>query len=292
MNKPIFLLLFLFSIFINCGRKQTAGEGEKVVEALPVKVQPAEQRVIGETIKTAGEIVPFYMVDMYSKVNGIVTTKKAASGENVKKGEVLAEVIQDIPGMEFTPVKIVSTAEGVITRDMIETGSRVSVQQPVFTVSRINQVFMETKVPESLLGTIKKGGTVSVETDAYQGRKFTGRIDEISPVIEPVTRTAVLKVLLNNSSLLLKPGMFARAMIKTGEHSALLVPLDAVIKSGASRYVFLVKENKAVQINVTTGIILDDKIEVAGALEEGDPVVVFGQNLLEDDVAVRVVEEY
>ncbi|MDZ7377348.1 MAG: efflux transporter periplasmic adaptor subunit, partial [candidate division KSB1 bacterium] len=100
-----------------------------------------------------------------------------------------------------------------------------------------------------------------------------------------------VKISIDNPNLKLKPGMFARCYVKLGDHTGLVVPLDAIVRTGANRYVFRIDDGKAKQVRVQTGAMVNDLIEVQGDLKAGDQVVVLGQNLLEDGTEVRIEGE-
>jgi membrane fusion protein (multidrug efflux system) len=102
---------------------------------------------------------------------------------------------------------------------------------------------------------------------------------------------AALKITINNPNLKLKPGMFARCYLKIGDHSGQVVPLDAIVRTGANRYVYRIDDGKAKEVRVQTGVILNETIEVQGELKPGDRVVILGQNLLEDGASVQIEKE-
>lgn len=289
--QRLFRVITITILLAGCGNKSDQTKQNRIEpEAISVKVSQVKETTISETVKITGEIAPFYKIDVFPKANGIVVSESVSAGADVKNGQVLAEVKQDIPGMEFANVKIEATNNGFITLDAVEIGGRVSVQRAVYQISQLKPIYMVAKVTETLLGKIKIGDAVEVKVDAYPDMKFDGKITEVSPVVDPISRMAKIKIKLNNSKLLLKPGMFALAFLKVGNHKGLALPLDAIVRSGAARYVFLVQQGTAKQIKIETGTILQDKIEVRGNLKAGNKIVVMGQNLIKDGTAVKIVE--
>ncbi|RKY86843.1 hypothetical protein DRQ09_05480, partial [candidate division KSB1 bacterium] len=263
------------------------------VKAVPVKVKKIKKIFVTETIKIVGEIIPYYRIDVYPRLNGIVVSEHTGLGKEVKKGQVLAEIIQDIPGMEFSPVKIVATRNGKIIMDAVELGKRVSIQHPVYTISKLKQVYLKTEIIQPMLGKLKIGIPVLVETDAYPGKKFNGKIAEINPIMNRLSRTFEIKILLNNPDFMLKPGMFAVANLPINKHKNFVVPLDAIVRNGSRKYIFIIENKKAKKVKVKTGIIQNNNIEIVSpTLTEGKPVVVLGQNMLKDNTPVRIVEDF
>lgn len=287
--KKVFLIILIFLLSLNCGKKNESKQAAKVeAEAVTVRVATVQETIIAEQIKITGEISPTFQVDVYPRANGIVVSEAVSLGDAVRKDQVLAEVKQDVPGMEFASVKIEATSSGVITSDLLDIGTRVSLQKPIFVISGLQPIFMIGKVSESNLRQIKISADVSVEVDAYPDESFPGKITEIDPIIDRMSRMAQIKITINNPNLRLKPGMFARCYIETGDHQGLVVPLDAIVRTGANRYVYRIDDGRAKEVQIQTGVILNETVEVQGDLKPGDRVVVLGQNLLEDGASVQI----
>lgn len=291
MKKTV-LIILIFFISLSCGKRNESTKVTDVAaEMVIVKVATVQETIIAEQIKITGEIAPTFQVEVFSRANGIVVSEAISLGDEVQKDQVLAEVRQDVPGMEFSTVKIEATSRGFITSDLVELGSRVSTQKPVYTISGLRPIHMIGKVSEAYLSQIKIGAAVSVEVDAYTDENFAGKIAEIDPIIDRISRMATIKITVNNPTVKLKPGMFARCYVTIGGHRGLVVPLDAIIRTGANRYVYRIDDGIAKEVQVQTGVILGASIEVQGTLQPGDQVVVLGQNLVEDGSAVRVKED-
>ena len=290
-RSGIIITLIIFTL--SCTKNESTDEANQTQNrpAVPVSVMKIKTTEIAEQLKIIGDIRSLYQVDIFSKVSGVIRSEKVGLGEQVSKDLVLAEVQQDIPGMEFTPVKIEATQDGIISLDLVEEGARITPQQKLYTIQRIDQVYMVGRVLESMLSHLKTGWIVPVKVDAFPQEIFDGKIAEISPVIDPGSRTGEVKIQIANSQMKLKPGMFAQAEIKVSSHPGFLVPIDAIIRRGANQYIFKIENDIAHQIKIETGIAFDDNMEVFNQLKEGDRIVVFGQNLLNDLSAVKVVEE-
>ncbi len=290
MRKLVWSIVVAF-LLTGCGKnQQSSTDGNKSIESVAVKVSTVNESLIAETVKITGEIIPYYQIDVFPKANGIVVAEFVSLGKKVKKNQVLAEVKQDIPGMDYANVKIEATASGVITRDVIEIGGRVSVQAPVYQISQLHPIYLQANVLEMFLKEINVGERVEVAVDAFPDQKFTGIIKEISPLINPRSRTASVKIKIGNSNGLLKPGMFSRADLTLGNYSGLVVPLDAIVKNGAEQYIYLIREGKAKRVKVETGRYLTDNIEVKGEIVAGEKVVIMGQNMITDGTPVNIVE--
>lgn len=291
MQKLIIISLFFF--IFSCQNQKSTEKSEQNTgrSAIPVTVMRVQAAEITEQIRITGDIRPYYQVDIFSKVSGIIQKEYIEIGQSVRKGMVLAEVQQDIPGMEFTPVKIEATQDGMVSQDLIDEGARITPQQKLYSIQNIEKVYMVGRVLETMMSHLKIGQMISVKVDALPQENFNGKIVEISPVVDQLTRMGEVKILIQNSGRQLKPGMFARADLKINPHTGLLIPIDAIIRRGANQYIFKVEEGIAHQIKIETGTIVGNQIEVHNQLQPGDQIVVLGQNLLSDLAAVKVVEE-
>lgn len=293
MSMPKLIILSLCFFILSCQNQKRTEESvpNTIRNVVPVTVMRVQASEIAEQIRLLGDIRPYYQVDIFSKVSGIIQKEYIEIGQSVKKGMVLAEVQQDIPGMEFSPVKIEATQDGMVSQDLIDEGARITPQQKLYSIQNIEKVYMVGRVLETMMSQLKVGQMISVKVDALPQENFNGKIVEISPVVDQLTRMGEVKILIHNSGIRLKPGMFARADVRINPHHGLLIPIDAIIRRGANQYIFKVEEGIVHQIKIETGTIVGNQIEVHNQLQAGDQIVVLGQNLLSDLAAVKIVEE-
>ncbi|MBN2355153.1 efflux RND transporter periplasmic adaptor subunit [candidate division KSB1 bacterium] len=292
MRYTLYCLMLGGLLLIACkGDSEVAEKTSTQEEAVAVMVESVRQERFSDEFKITGEIEPLWEVDVYSKAAGKVTAEYIRLGQRVQEGQALAEVLQDIPGMEFAPVKIEASASGIITQDRVEIGSMVSPPMPVYRISALQRVFVVAQVFESMLNMVKPGDPVRLQVEVPGNKPLTGRVAEISPVADPVSRTIDVKILVDNPSYHLKPGMFVVCYFRARPRTGLLAPLDAIVRSGANKYVYVLQGDRVRFTAVETGVILDRSIEVVSGLESGDRVVVVGQNQLQDGAPVQIIEE-
>jgi multidrug efflux pump subunit AcrA (membrane-fusion protein) len=154
-----------------------------------------------------------------------------------------------------------------------------------------NPLKLRASVPERHAGKIKVGQQVLVRVEAERDT-FAGTVARINPQIDPSNRTFEVEVAVPNADHRLKPGAFATAEIQTFvQPDVLLVPERAVVSFAGVKKVYSVKDGKAVEIPISTGVRVDgDWVEVVKSknLKPGDPVVVEGLNRLAAGVPVTV----
>ncbi|HSV88381.1 MAG TPA: efflux RND transporter periplasmic adaptor subunit, partial [Bacteroidales bacterium] len=142
---------------------------------------------------------------------------------------------------------------------------------------------------ERFFHQLRRGLSAQITSDLFPGRTFTGRVDKIHPTIDRVTGTFRAEVVVENSDMALRPGMFTRVSINLGQVEALLVPALAVLKQVGSneRFVFVEENGIAHRKTVAVGRNIDDKQEILSGLEPGQNLVVAGQHNL---IHLRIVQ--
>jgi membrane fusion protein, multidrug efflux system len=122
-------------------------------------------------------------------------------------------------------------------------------------------------------------------------RELRGRIRRIFPVGDATTRLVPVEVVLDaQSAQLARPGFLARITFDLAtSDNVLLVPVSAVLGGEGAQAVFVVQNGTAVRRSVTTGLTSQGRIEIVAGLEEGEEVVITGNNSLRDGMTVRTV---
>lgn len=169
----------------------------------------------------------------------------------------------------------------------------VNAGQALVTLVRTDPIEVDFSVPETQLANLRDGQRLSIEVDAYPGDAFGGEIAAIDPVVDPQTRSARLRARIPNPDGRLKPGQFARLRVDTGTGAttALLVPEQALMQEGETRYVYTVVAGKAKRVTVRTGARVPGKVQVTEGLAAGDVVITAGQAkpMMRDGADVAVV---
>lgn len=107
-----------------------------------------------------------------------------------------------------------STQRGVVIKKLVEEGQYVKMGMPLFQIADLRKVWVKLDAYESDLSWIRLGQRVAFMVEAYPGRTFRGKITFIDPVVNPETRTVMVRVNTDNSKGMLKPDMFVKATVK------------------------------------------------------------------------------
>ena len=172
----------------------------------------------------------------------------------------------------------------------INIGDYATIGQEVVDVVRLNPLRVEFSVPETLLGQVATGQSVSVSVGSYPGETFLGTISAVAPQVDVAGHSVTLRAELPNADLRLRPGLFAQVDITLAEKpDALLVPEQAIWPIGNDKTVFVVEDGKAVQRTVVLGERQPGMVEIVSGIEPGSEVVTAGQMKIFDGAPVTTV---
>lgn len=158
--------------------------------------------------------------------------------------------------------------------------------EAVFTIAKLDNVWVLANVNESDLARIKQGQEVNIQTIAYPDRKITGKIDKIFNVIDPQTRAAKALIKVPNNDGSLKPEMNATVTVHYNENvKYLAVPSAAIVFDKNKNFVMVYKAKDDVETReVSVYRALDDKTYLSGGLKQGEKVIVKGNLLIYDAI--------
>lgn len=161
----------------------------------------------------------------------------------------------------------------------VSVGEFVNVGQDLVTLVRLDPIEVDFSVPEIALGQLRNGQKVRVVVDAFPDDNFGGVVTAIDPVIDPDSRSARLRAQIPNPDGRLKPGQFAKLQLDTGTDTAdaLLVPEQALMQDGDTRFVYTVVDGKARKTVIKTGARIPGMVQVVQGLKTGDVVITAGQ---------------
>ncbi|MGL4619935.1 efflux RND transporter periplasmic adaptor subunit [Chroococcidiopsis sp.] len=144
----------------------------------------------------------------------------------------------------------------------------------LMTIVNDSRVYATANIYEKDLDKVKKGQAVRVKVASMPDRTFTGRVAVIGSVVEGETRVVPVKAEIENSSGVLKPGMFAQLEVLTDRTAtALAIPSSAVVEANGKQMVYIQNGNAYQPVEVILGQTIGDTIEVKSGLFEGDAIV-------------------
>ena len=214
----------------------------------------------------------------------------AQASDKLKYQHRAAVAAKELAALDLKDSQIVAPISGYISERFIKTGHFTQGYQKLFHI--VDQASLQAVVylPEHKLSYVKLGQQAVLQFSARQGKKFVAQVRSISPVID--SRSGTFKVILSlgNDELQLKPGMFAQIALTFDTHQdTLTIPTDAIITLDNISKIYLVKDNKAVEVLINKGFVQEQLTEISGELDEGDIVVVNGHHNLKANALVEIL---
>lgn len=190
----------------------------------------------------------------------------------------------------FLGIPVISPLSGTVTQKFIEAGSAVTAKQNLFTIVDFNSLIIKTSVSEDLFSKIKIGNKLKVKFSAFPEKDFYAVVTLKYQQIDPVTRNFPVELKLLNGTKEITPGMMAELELVTDKKDkALTVPNDVfIVNQKGEKLVYVVKDTIAHQKIVSTGISNEKVTEVVSGLNEGEKLIIMGQELLKDGIKVMV----
>jgi multidrug efflux pump subunit AcrA (membrane-fusion protein) len=258
----------------------------------PVRVASVAPSIIESRIVINGDVLSGGEVSIYPSVAGKLSSTRFKPGDAVSRGQILAMVNPSRPGEVYEQSPVLSTINGTVLSVQANIGDTVTANTVVYTVGDVSNVVVEAFVPERFSAAIHERLAANVSFEAIRGESFIASVSEVSPALDPSSRTVRIRLSFAQKDARIKPGMFAQASLVTETRNGVLtVPRDSVINTYGSFIVFIIDEtNMAHQVEISVGLENEEQIEVIGGLGEGDRVVFEGQNFLTDGDTVRIVE--
>jgi membrane fusion protein, copper/silver efflux system len=184
-------------------------------------------------------------------------------------------------------VTISSPISGVIQTLDARAGVTLGQGQTLAQVTGIGTVWLNAAVPEAQAGRVRMGQSATATLSAFPGETFSGRIVAILPAAQADSRTLTVRIELANRSGRLRPGMFANVALVGTASTALLVPSEAVIRTGTRTLVMLATGNGRYQpAEVRAGRESGGQTEILEGLAAGEKVVASGQFLLDSEASL------
>ena len=134
---------------------------------------------------------------------------------------------------------VTANRDGTVLARRALPGQVVQPADTIFEITDLRQVWAVADVPEKEISHVSVGGPVTVEFDALPGLRLSARVSFVSPLVNPETRTVVVRVALANSNGRLKPSMLASMTIHGHPQPMLCLPQEAFVREGGQEFIFV-----------------------------------------------------
>ncbi len=179
--------------------------------------------------------------------------------------------------------------EGVVGLSEVSVGAFVSPSSKLTIVVDLDPINVDFRLPESYLPFVHVGDAVDVTIEDFDILPVDAEIVAISPQVDELTRTIVVRARMLNKAHDYRPGEFANIMVVAGEiKNAVLVPQIAIEREGEEEFVWVVVDNVAIKTTVSTGVRDANDVEITHGVKENDLIITAGQFKVHDGEEVII----
>ena len=185
-------------------------------------------------------------------------------------------------------ISVVAPQDGIVANLAVREGMYIQPNTTIMRLADLASVWLQAEVFESQAEWVAAGQAAEARLEYLPGTAFTGQVDYVYPVLDPVTRTLRVRLRFDNPDERLKPNMYARVSIYGKlRPNALSVPREALIPApGRDRVVVALGDGRYRVQEVLAGLESGSHVEILAGIEEGDEVVTSAQFLIDSEASL------
>ena len=224
-----------------------------------------------------------------SSVDGVASgasSLSAAAEQRLRQWDIPESEIVKLQqtGKSIQELTINSPASGYIMERMVLPNMYVEPATKLYALADLSRVWVNAQVFQNDVGRLKRGDAASITVDAYPGRSFYGRLEEILPEVDTSTRTVQVRLSVKNPDVVLKPGMYVNVDLKSALGRQLVVPASAVFQTGLRQVVFVDHGNGSLEPkDVSLGARVGENFIVLKGLADHQQIVTSANFLLDSE---------
>ncbi|MDZ7740095.1 MAG: efflux RND transporter periplasmic adaptor subunit [Bacteroidales bacterium] len=224
---------------------------------------------------------------LYEK-GGVTLNELKQSGYDYSNARVTVENAR----LQIAKMKITAPFGGIITELPYYTqGSEIETSSLIAGIMDYQSMLLDINLPEKYINDINTGKKVRITNYALPGDTLRGTISQLSPAINPQTRTFRGSIKIDNPQLRLRPGMFVKADIITNSaDSVIVIPKDIILSRQRGMTVFVVNRGVANERVIVTGLENNKEVEVIRGLSTNERVVTDGFETLSHNAKVKILK--
>ncbi len=251
-------------------------------EILGVQTAPVQKVQMAKTIRTVGRIA--YDPELYQAEEEYLQALEASRKAEASMTGEIKEQAAKLADAAKIKLRLLGLSDELI-RD-VENAAKPD--RSLLYSDPGGRVWLYAPIYEYELSLVKAGDSVEAEAAGIPGEKFEGVIRSIDSVLDPMTRSARARAVLENPEGLLKPEMYANATLRIDLGEKLSVPGSAVFATGEKNIVFVSKPDGNLEPReVVLGMTTDEFSEVRSGVGEGEQVVTSGNFLIDSESRLK-----
>jgi len=188
----------------------------------------------------------------------------------------------------ISKTEIHSPFNGKLGLKNISPGAYITPSTIITTISEVDQLKLQFTVPEKYSSQVKNGQDINFSIDG-SAKSFKAKVAATEVFIEEDTRSLAVRAIVNTKDPFLIPGAFAKVKIELGKNEkAIMIPSQAIVPQGRKKQLFIYKNGKALQTDITTGVRDSANVQVISGLNNGDTVISTGLLFLRPGSEVKI----
>lgn len=225
----------------------------------------------------------------HSSIPGVVSGAASlleAAVERLKQWQVPQSEINrlELTGEVGQEIEIDSPVSGFITERKAYPSTAMQPDMQLYSIADLSTVWVNAQVFQNDLAQVKVDAPASITADTYPGRAFTGRVDFIYPDVDMTTRTARVRIVLQNPDPPLSPGMFVKVSLNSPMGEQLVIPASGVLQSGTRQIAFVNRGDGYLDPReVELGSRIGDDFIVLKGLKAGEQIVTSANFLIDSE---------
>jgi Cu(I)/Ag(I) efflux system membrane fusion protein len=277
---------------------------ERLTEAVQTRVNGYVERLIVrapmEYVRRGQALATVYAPDWLGPQNEYLALKRAgvsgdllaASRDRMRAMSIPDALLRQSEQLGTAQARFTISApvSGVVAELGVREGVAVNPGMTLFRIAGLERVWAVAEVPEVQAVRLQRGQKVKAALQADASQTFDGELKEILPQVSANTRTVQARFEVANKGGRLTPGMLLRLQVAGPVTSRLVVPAEAVIRTGPRAVAIVRSENGSFEPReIALGADLGDQIEIVRGLDEGEQVVASGQFLVDSEARLKSV---
>jgi Cu(I)/Ag(I) efflux system membrane fusion protein len=192
-------------------------------------------------------------------------------------------------GKPQTEMTINAPLSGIVLEKMVLDGAYMVPGMNLYKIADLSAVWIIADVYEYEVPLVKVGQQVRVTLPYSSGETLRATVSFINPVLDPMTRTVKVRIVVHNPGLILKPDMFTNVEIMVSSVHRLVIPRSAVLDSGTRQIVYVEKDPGVFEMrNVALGVRGENSVEVLKGIKKGERVVTSGNFLIDSESQLQM----
>jgi Cu(I)/Ag(I) efflux system membrane fusion protein len=254
----------------------------------------------GQSVRRGEALLTLYSPDLLSTQQELLLAQRNSTpvGRTLAASARRRLLLWDVSAAEIdrvvrtgTPLRAMtlrSPVNGVVMTRNVAAGARVMPADTLYELADLSSVWVIADLYESDLSRVVTGSTVQITIESVPRRIWGGRVDFISPTINPATRTATVRIQLDNKDGALKPDMYANVLLDQVSGPVVAVPDRAVMQTGTRSIAFVARgDGEFDPRQVETGTRAGGWIEIRRGIAAGDTVVADANFLVDSESRLK-----